>query len=159
MNKISHIKLWLLVEMANFTSIVCEFMDGKFYKFLNCPYIYGLSVILTKFYYFLLSNFRSRCRSLWRHWLVKPSPWRWSPLTPLKMWKPKFKTKKVIFSKFIRIIHMNLFQWPSGSISFKEILAFTVDKGGKKRERSLNFVKISLILEKKKTFVSTMRES
>ena len=34
------------------------------------------------------------CRSLWRPWLAKPSLWKWSPQTLLKMWRPRFRIKK-----------------------------------------------------------------
>ena len=34
------------------------------------------------------------CRSLWRPWLAKPSFWKWSPQTLLKMWRPRFRIKK-----------------------------------------------------------------
>ena len=33
-------------------------------------------------------------RSLWRPWLAKPSLWKWSPQTLLKMWRPRFRIKK-----------------------------------------------------------------
>ena len=36
------------------------------------------------------------CRSLWRPWLAKPSLWKWSPQTLLKMWRPKFQDKEGI---------------------------------------------------------------
>ena len=32
--------------------------------------------------------------SLWRPWLAKPSLWKWSPQTLLKMWRPRFRIKK-----------------------------------------------------------------
>ena len=34
------------------------------------------------------------CRSLWGPWLAKPSLWKWSPQTLLKMWRPRFRIKK-----------------------------------------------------------------
>ena len=34
------------------------------------------------------------CRSSWRPWPARPSPWRWSPVTPSRMWRPRSRIRK-----------------------------------------------------------------